>query len=506
MIQGRKLASNSLLNLGTNGVLLILGAIFVPLMIRSFGAELFGVLSVTWMVLGQLGWLDLGLSRASARYVAVDLSRDRPDEAAAWTWTALVTQLPTGLLGALVLWFAAPSLATALHVHPIHRPETILALRLFAVSIPLDLLSRPLVGVCQAGQRFLTINIINLIDTLWTFAAFGVGIVRSGNFRAVVIALLVWEVVSLVVWYLAAANVLPDLRLIPGKRFLLEYRERAREMFRFGGWVALSAVVGPLLLYFDQWIIGILLSAAILPFYTIPFNILVRLDFIPTSLTTTLFPAFSALHAEADLARIRLYLSSSARLLAAVLIPLFFVILVWGPDFLRIWIGPDFAMKGGVTLRILAAGVAVALLAPLLGALLDGIGRPDLVAKLYIVELPFNVASVWLLTLRFSLGGAAISYTARALIETCALWIIVWRVMPSSGKFRWRQLLIRTTIVLAPVGIALYFLSVARPSVGTAAGVTVLGLLVYGILAQRVLLHANERRALGGILRVGHQR
>jgi hypothetical protein len=104
MATGRLLVRNTLLNLGTGGVLFVLSLLFVPLMLGAFGAELYGVLTVTWMVLAHLGWLDLGFSRASARFVARDLALGRADRAALWGWTALLTQSVLGSCGALVLW------------------------------------------------------------------------------------------------------------------------------------------------------------------------------------------------------------------------------------------------------------------------------------------------------------------------------------------------------------------------------------------------------------------
>src|SRR3989442_15643502 len=104
---GDRLARNSLLNLCTGMCLVGLNLLFVPLMLNVFGAELYGVLSVTWIVLANLSWLDLGFSRAAARYVAQDMALGDFDRAALWTWTAVASQTFLGLLGALVLSSAA---------------------------------------------------------------------------------------------------------------------------------------------------------------------------------------------------------------------------------------------------------------------------------------------------------------------------------------------------------------------------------------------------------------
>ncbi len=85
-------------------------------------------------------------------------------------------------------------------------------------------------------------------------------------------------------------------------------------------------------------------------------------------------------------------------------------------------------------MRILALGFVIALLAPLSGALLNGIGRPDIATKLYIVEVPLNIVAVVVLTHEFGLPGAAWSFVLRCLFETGLLWLFVGRTISFSRE------------------------------------------------------------------------
>ena len=142
MTEGRRLFKNSALNLSTGVVIVGLNLLFVPLTLHAFGTELYGILSVTWMVLANLAWLDMGFSRATARFVAQDLSVGKHDKAAVWAWTAVTTQTLLGLAGGVILSCLAPFIVDNIHVQPENRQLVILSLRLFAFAIPVQFATR----------------------------------------------------------------------------------------------------------------------------------------------------------------------------------------------------------------------------------------------------------------------------------------------------------------------------------------------------------------------------
>ena len=459
LVHRKLLAGNSILNLGTGALISVLNLIFVPPMLHTFGTELYGVLSVTWVVLANLSWLDFGFSRASAKYVAHELGLGKPREASMWTWTALLTQTVMGAIGALILWATAPLIVNYIHVTPSQRDLVILTLRVFAFSIPLDFATRSLTGVMQAGQRFDWTNGLSLFSNLFTFAVYAAGIARGANFLLVVYGLFVLRVLNLVGAYWGACRILPELKSLPQLRTLPHtYRNHVLAMVKYGSWVALASIIGPLILYFDQSTVSVILGVAFLPFFAIPFNLLSRLGLFPSSLTSTLFPAFSALQARKDWNKIETYFIRAHRYLLTVLIPTLFVLFVWAPEILRFWISADFSAQATVPFRILAFGYGIGLIAPLSGALIEAAGRPDLLAKLYLVELPLNVLFVWELTKHFGIAGAALSYTIRCLIETLIVWWIVFRAVPFSPNRFLKEGLLTPGSMLLLTGAATFFI------------------------------------------------
>ena len=474
---------NSVLNMGTSALLIVLGLVFIPLMIRSFGMELYGVLTITWMVLGQIGWLNIGLGRASTLFVARSLALRQGSRAGAWVWTAVGVQVAVGAVGAVGLWLSAPPLVGLLKVSPENHELVVFALRMFGLVIPMELAASSLRGVLEATQSFGTVNALSVMEAAWTYSVYGLGIYLGGDLRVVVLGLVVYKlvVVGLLVYF--GSRYLPSLLSgLTAKTVFRRYRARLKQLLSYGGWVTASQGAGPLLMMWDRWVISALLGAAVLPLYTVPMSLLQRLGFLPSSLTSTLFPAFTDLHARSEWGRIEDFYVRSHKYLGIVFVPILFVGFVWGGGVLAAWIGSDFADVATVPLQIITVGYVAALLAPISGSLLDGTGRPDILPRIYAVEIPINLVAVYVLTSQFGIVGAAWSFTIRALAETLAVWVMVYRVLPLSASRIVRECVLPiglAAVVLAAGAGILVAERVSVPGAAVVSSVLVVGYALY---------------------------
>lgn len=483
LVEGKSLARNSLLNLVTGGGLFLLSLVFVPIMIRRFGIELYGVLTVTWLVLANLDWLDFGFSRASAKYVAEELAHDDPTLAAKWSWTALLTQTFVGALAAAGLWFAAPWIVKQLLITADKESLVLLTLRIFALAVPVEFAARSLTGVLEAGQQFAWLNALKVAGAIATYIVYIIAITRGSDFTILVYGLFGLRLINAVSVYLAATRVLPDLRRAPRPiPFTSEYWTRARHLFGFGGWVTITAAVLPLILYLNQWFIGAFAGVAALAYFSVPYNLLLRLSIISYSLTATLFPAFAQMNARTEWDRVQRYYVQAHRYLFVLTLPLLFVLYVWTPEILRLWIGADFAREGTLPMRVLIIGFGCAFVAMLSGALLDGIGRPDWMAKFYLAQLPFVIVLAYFLVRRYGVGGGAFAYSIRSFLDLLTLWVMVYKALPvrwTKPSLNVKRGVVTTVAMLAVACIAAYLLRDARVADMFALGGTVLVLAIY---------------------------
>jgi len=423
-IRGSLLARNTVLNFVGQAVPLMVGVVTIPLIIRGLGTERFGILSLAWIVLGYFSLFDLGLGRATTKFVAEYLGRGETDRLARLVWTSVALQGLLGVVGGLALATLVPLLVDkVLNIPPQFVAETKGAFYLLALSIPVVILSASVRGVLEAGQRFDLVNAVQVPASAATFLLPVVALSFGADLFGIVVLLVTSRLVALLAYLALCFRAFPTL-----KRSFSIHLELVRPLFAYGGWITVSNVVGPILSYFDRFLIGSLLSMAAVAYYTAPLEVITRLWIIPSSLVMTLFPAFSTLGTTRKEDLRRLY-ARSIKYLLLLTGPIVLLLVIFADNVLQLWLGPGFAQQSTLTFQILLLGALIGLLAPVSGCLLQSLGRPDILSKLYLLYLPLNIGLVWLLVDNMGIVGAALSFALRALVDTVLLFIISSRLI-----------------------------------------------------------------------------
>jgi O-antigen/teichoic acid export membrane protein len=424
-ISGRLLTRNTLLNFIGQAAYLLLGVATIPFIIWSLGVERFGLLSIAWVAPEYFTFIDLGLGRATTKYVAEALGKGDKDHMPRLAWTAVTVQVVLGFVGTVVLVSITPFLIERLlNIPPTLVPEAGAMFQLLALSIPPILVSSTLTGVLAAAQRFDLVtavgassNIVNCILTL-------VGVLYFNWYLTEIVAMLVVSrFLALVAYYWLCIRVFPSLEGLP--RF---YPAELRTLLTFGGWVTVSSVAVPVLLYLDRFIIGALLTMAAVAYYAIPYEIVTRLWIIPASLVAALFPAFSTLTGQGQPERLASLLARSMKWVLLSLGTAVVIIAAFARDILQLWLGLDFARESTPALQILAVGVLVNSMVQVQYALVQALGRPDLTAKFHLAQLPLHGFLVWWLVGLWGTTGAALAQSIRLTVEALLLFVAACRL------------------------------------------------------------------------------
>jgi O-antigen/teichoic acid export membrane protein len=246
------------------------------------------------------------------------------------------------------------------------------------------------------------------------------------------------------------------LKVFPGLRASRMEWSLAQRLFRYGGWLTVIGVIDPFLAYSERFLIGTIISAAALGYYAVPSEGVLRLAFVPASLAMTLFPAFSALAGRQDRQRLGMLFARSVKYCLLVLGPIILLLILFADDLLSAWLGSDFASHSQRVLQLLAVGAFVNYLEYIPLNLLKGVGRPDIVAKLHLAELPIYLVLVWLATLTWGLVGTAAIWSARIAVDG----VILFGAATLTGRFS-ASVFWRNGLVIS----ALAFLALAATAV-----------------------------------------
>ncbi|HID36515.1 MAG TPA: hypothetical protein EYP39_03940 [Ghiorsea sp.] len=146
---------------------------------------------------------------------------------------------------------------------------------------------------------------------------------------------------------------------------------------------------------------------------------------IPTALLGVLFPAFATVLAS-DRKKIANYFQKAGVYLLVILFPVVLLIALFSSEILLFWIGPEYASNSAVVMMILLLGVFINSFARLPYTLIQSDGRPDITAKLHLMELIPYMAGLWLCVHYFGVVGAAVIWVIRIIVDMLVLYYILY--------------------------------------------------------------------------------
>lgn len=412
-MRSSSLKVNYLINIGGALVPLAISLLTVPIYLTTIGTARYGMLSIIWVLLGYFGFLDLGLSHASANALArIDISRK--DDRMRVLATALSINMAMGLIGSGVLaLFGYVLLEHLLKVPAAILPEIVTAFPWIAALLPLAMANGVAIGSLESRDEFLAANILQLSASL------------GGQIPPVIAAILVSPSLAVVVPVAVASRGLAVMATL-AYVFRLERgpapprfdRATARSLLSYGGWVSVSGIISPLLATLDQIVVGSVLNVARVTYYSVPMTFVTRSQIVAVALMRTLFPALSRAEPEAARELAGRAASTLAYGYGALCVPAIFV----APIFFSLWLGSSFAAQASPVAAILLMGVWVNGLAMVPFNLLQAQGRPHLTAIFHAAEAVPFVGLLLLLTSRFGLVGAAVGWTLRVMVDAVLLY------------------------------------------------------------------------------------
>jgi len=413
---GKIIAKNTLINLVGQVLPLLVGIVTIPMLIKGLGTDRFGVLTLAWMVIGYFSLFDLGLGRALTQIIAKSLGKEEELELPGLVWTALTIMLVMGAIGGGIAGILSPHLVDNIFKMPAQlRPETLHAFFILSASIPVVVISSGLVGILTAYQRFDLINVVRIPLGLTNFLVPLLVLPFSNSLVPITLMLAVTRVASCVAQYVLCLHLMPSLRM--NKRFI---SGAVKPLFSFGGWMTVSNIIGPLMVYLDRFVIGTVISVTAVAYYATPYEMVTKLWIVSGALISSLFPAFAACN-NSDAVHSTQLLSKSIAATFILIFPIVLAIVTFSQEGLMFWLGKDFANNGATVLQWLAAGVFLNCLAQVIYTLIQGQGRPDLTAKIHLLEFAFYLPLLFWILIKYGITGAAIAWTLRVAVDAVLL-------------------------------------------------------------------------------------
>jgi O-antigen/teichoic acid export membrane protein len=411
----RLVAKNTAFNFFTQFGLAALAFLSIPFIVHRLPKDEFGLLMIVWAFIGYFTLLDFGISRAVTKFLSEELRTPERGRIQPLVWTSLTLTALIGIVTGLICYFLAPVIANRyLNLSPAAHQEAVWAFVIGAISIPFMLVFGTLKGFQMAMQRFDVMNMFQGAQGAFQWLGAVLLVMFGYGVKEIIGVTIVSRIFLTVLAFLVTPRFLPEfLTTMP-----IWNRLELRRLMKFGGWLTISQVVGPLFLYIDRLFIGIFMTMTAVTYYSVPQEAISRFLVIPVSLTATLFPALTYTRETAEGREMTgsVY-HRSIKYLTILMIPLILVLVVNARFILEKWLGSDFAAESTLVFQICAIGLFFNAVTQIPYTALQAGGRPDLTAKFQLVELVIAVILNVILIHSIGILGAAITWTVRVVID-----------------------------------------------------------------------------------------
>lgn len=390
----------------------VVALVTIPLFVDAIGLARYGALSITWLLLGYFGTADFGMGRAITQRVAA-LGHGAGAKRACAVWSALVGMLGLSLITAAIIFVTAHYyFAGPLDIAEDLRDELLETTWLLALAVPVIGFSGIASGALMGTERFKLVS----FNTM------------TGNILIQVLPLVVAWTFSTDLAHLVLASVLARfVSFVPVAvgcwHALLRYQPvsvsgtELKSLTRFGAWVMVSALIGPLMIYADRLVIGAVFGAVAVAIYTIPFQIAYRTQVFPLAIVQALFPRFAAETAEASQARCRDY----AMFVGLVFAPVVIGLIALCQPLLQLWLGSSLDPRSVLIGQLLLVGIWFTSIANVPLAYVQARGNTRFTALLHLVELPLYAALLFVLGSEYGLAGFAAAFSLRCALDCLVL-------------------------------------------------------------------------------------
>src|SRR5215831_14398499 len=210
-VDSAKLARNTAFNFAGQVLPLLAGIALIPYIMRGLGPDRFGILGIMWVVFGYFSLVDLGLGRATTKFLAEWLAKGEVDQIYEMVWSSIVLQILLGVIGGVLTAALTPVLVERVLKTPASlMSEASSAFYILAAALPSVLVTNGLRAVLEGCQRFDISNLLRIPSTILSFVIPAVGVAAGLGLRGIVL----WLGISRLGF--ALAHGLYCLRVIPG--------------------------------------------------------------------------------------------------------------------------------------------------------------------------------------------------------------------------------------------------------------------------------------------------
>ena len=474
----------------------LMGFVATPIVLDHLGRSTYGAWALIASIIGYSSLMDLGIGLTVMRQVAERAHVSDRTELRRITSTALTIYAAVGLLITGVGILAASDLSAAFHLEPSERHQFAIAFMIMCGTLGLTFPAGLYTGINQGFGKFREQGLIVIGQSL-SGAGVTIAIVLAGG--GLVDLALGWTgcvllgFVAKVVYARCALNITPNPR-----RF---ERRLARGLMSISFWMFIINLANKVIWNTDTIVIGSVIGAVAVAHYTVALGPATAVRTITDQFNSVTYTAAASLRAQSQRQTMQRLLLEATRVVTSCICPFVVLFLVWGGQFLRLWVGPSMASSHW-TLVVLVVGMLSTSVQATATQILLASELQSSLARVSVLEAAANLAASIVLAHEIGIIGVALGTTVPTTITAFGYYLprasrqlsipfrsVLRRLIGPVGLSGAVYALLRLLAVRIEFHSLVVFCVFAAGFVGT--------LIVIGVLLDR-----DERRTYIGLVRL----
>jgi O-antigen/teichoic acid export membrane protein len=488
-MQSNRIGRSVILNWAALAISIGVAFFLSPFVVHRLGNLAYGIWTLINSMIAYMGLLDLGLRGAVTRFVSRYHAQGEHLQSSRAVSAALWIRLGIGLLIVLTSLVLPQIAISVFRIPPEMQTATRWAIGVTGASFAITLTMGVFGGVLVALQRFDLVSGVTMIQTV--LRASGVlWLLKSGHG---IVGLAVWELVVVVI----ANTALTALAFRTYRQLTILFRwpdsATLRQLWGYSFYALLFNVCAQIVYCTDNLVVGVVLSAGAVTFFTIAGGLLDYARQAVGALGTILFPLASSLDAQGQQGELRHLLIQGTRATLLIALPIQVALFFRGHTFISLWVGPEYAQLSGRVLQILLVSHVFAVANYTSYNIVWGLGKHKPVALIGMLEAAANLILSIVLARRMGLEGVAWG----TVIPSLALQIFFWppyisKVLGIPSREYILQGWIRSGLAVAPFGVACYLANRAWVSTSLLTFFTQMLLLLPAFFIGAVICFSKE--------------
>ncbi len=414
----RHIARNVLFNWFGTVANLAVGFFLAPFILHRLGDVAYGVWVLAISVVGYLSLLDLGMQSSVLRFVSKGHTQNDHQSASEAISAALWVRLQ---ISALILMLSGGLAWVFPHLFKVSAElasEARAAVLLIGVSTAITMSVGVVAGVLSALNRYDLQNYASLAQTAVRVIGV-VAVLRTGHG---IVAIAVCELIATLAYntllVLIAHRLYPELQIQLNKPKI----ETLKRVWTYSSYAFLTTVAIRLVYQSDYLVVAKFVSVAAVTPYAIANSLCRYADQIVGAMGATFVPAASTYEAAGDTTRLLGLYKDGTRATLAISLPILITLILRGPRFIGLWMGPQYSHDSGTVLVILCTALLFSFANRTASSIAFGVEKHKTGAIWAIGEGVANLALSIILAHWYGIYGVAIGTMIPSLFVHLVLW------------------------------------------------------------------------------------